>query len=51
MTAGTGGAGRGEFTFDIDIEAEPAKLDGGWRSPRPTRVTESGLAPKPRAKV
>ena len=28
--------------IDVDIEAELAKLDGGWRPLRPTQVTESG---------
>ncbi|MEU7901214.1 Tn3 family transposase [Nonomuraea sp. NPDC049152] len=30
--------------IDVDIEAEPSKLDGGWRPLRPTQVTESGTS-------
>ncbi|MFI6458645.1 Tn3 family transposase [Streptosporangium amethystogenes] len=30
--------------IDVDIEAELAKLDGGWRPLRPTQVTESGTS-------
>jgi hypothetical protein len=28
--------------INVDIEAELAKLDGGWRPLRPTKVHESG---------
>jgi hypothetical protein len=31
-------------TIDVDIDAELAKLEGGWRPLRPTQLNELGLS-------